>query len=209
MNYFYVAFTLLFCPFWSLTAVFTLNWSLINLWLKLKTYYSNRRFLFSRSPLFFYTTGVILGVIATFVFLTLVLRNFVPTVCNASVTNFIMIMIHMFPPTDQTCWMTLSSMSLSLSMLALSLPMRLKIKRGGDSLLDTNILRHVNHRKDDKKKKQGCAINYRMIGSSQFWGRSEGQAHSLSLCSSPPSEGCSWCCWALALVCPTWGSRGC
>lgn len=32
-----------------------------------------------RSPLFFYTTGVILGVIATFVFLTLVLRNFVPT----------------------------------------------------------------------------------------------------------------------------------
>uniref|UniRef100_A0A8C2KWV2 Nuclear envelope integral membrane protein 2 n=1 Tax=Cyprinus carpio TaxID=7962 RepID=A0A8C2KWV2_CYPCA len=32
-----------------------------------------------RSPLFFYTTGVILGVIATFVFLTLVLRNFIPT----------------------------------------------------------------------------------------------------------------------------------
>ncbi|XP_016150036.1 nuclear envelope integral membrane protein 2-like [Sinocyclocheilus grahami] len=31
-----------------------------------------------RSPLFFYSTGVILGVIATFVFLTLVLRNFVP-----------------------------------------------------------------------------------------------------------------------------------
>lgn len=114
----------------------------------------------SRSSLFFYTAGVSLGVIAIFVLLTLILRNFIPKVCNASVTTFIMIHSIACFLTNQTCWM--SSMSLSLSMLAWSLLMRLKIKGGGDSFLNTYSRRHVHNCKV-LCMNQGCAINYRLI----------------------------------------------
>lgn len=102
-------------------------------------------------------------------------------------TTFIMIMIHSITCflTNQTCWM--SSMSLSMSMLALSLLMRLKIKGGGDSLLNTYSRRHVHvHHCKVLCMNQGCAINYRLIDSLQV-GRFS--TFTKALLSPPPQRG--------------------